>query len=210
MPLFAFTERVRANLRMQTVRPFGGNLSWEVVKAHPYMSEADLEIALCSYFYVRALNVAEREPAHAAHRLAKLLVRRLERDDAEAALAAKLPDALVDVTPRVSPDALAGVDVFKLTISLGVANNGMGPATVHLKKDNWRRLIATGPLLPLSVVLMVRDLSERLPLADRRRLAVALGGIATEYERRGDVHVGTREAAVADPGLVAAGVWKRG
>lgn len=57
---------------------------------------------------------------------------------------------------------------------------------------------------------MVRDLIERLSIADQARLGVALRGIAHEYERRGDLHVGPSEASIVDPGLAAAGVWKRG
>lgn len=205
MPLFGFKERVRATVRMQTEHPFAGNVRLVIVNPHPDMSEADLLIGLCSYFYVRALNMAEREPAQLVHKLAMHFVRRLERSAAQTTNAATLPDALGDLAPLVASDAVANGDALELTIALGIANNGMSPGTIHVKKNSWRTLFQ-----PTAVLLMLRDLGERLGAEDQARLALALRGIAQEYERRGDVHGGISEAAVADPGLVAAGVWKHG
>lgn len=59
-----------------------------------------------------------------------LLIRRLERNEAQTMLAAKLPDALRDLAPLVGTDAVADSELAELTISLGIANNGMSPGTI--------------------------------------------------------------------------------
>ena len=205
MPLIGFKERITATIRLQPDSPWAGNVRWAIVAAHPDMTDSDLYLGLFCYFYVRALNLADREPASAVHRVAVALARRLLRDEAVASLLSRIPDPLEDAAPLVAEDEMERLSSLVIAVSFGIANNGFSPGTVHMKKSSWRVLFP-----PASTLLLIRDLTQRFGESDRKRLALCVSTMAQEYERRGDLHVGGREAGVADPALRAAGVWKRG
>lgn len=205
MPLFGFKNRITATIRLQAESPWAGNVRWAIVAPHPDMTDSDLHLGLFCYFYVRALNLAERESATAVHRVASSLARRLVRDEAMASLLSRIPDPLADAAPLVAEDEAERLSSFVITVAFGIADNGLSPGAVHMKKSSWRVLFP-----PASTLLIIRDLTQRFDDSDRTRLALCLSTMAQEYERRGDVHVGGREASVADPALRAVGVWKRG
>ena len=204
VPPIGFKERIRATIDVETRSPWSGRVVWELLTPHEDMSESDLQLGLVAYFYVRLMNVVDEQRAAAVHAVIARFSRRIGVE--HNGLLERVPalDAFRDVAPLLGPDTMKSLDPLRITVSLGIAHNGLSPGTAHVKKNSWRR-----PFEPMAAMVLVKDLAQRLD-SERGRLAELLAMLAEDYERRGTMHVGLAEASVADPALTAIGVWKRG